>query len=521
MTHGLGVFWAVSHRRPQDYAYFEKMEPPVFKIQDGGLPDYDWARAHLPGALVVARDWALGEQKSDMRRAPEETGKRHAQEWKKRQAALGFDGANTLVLGINEPEVWGVDGLSAAQCIDRVVRYTVAFLDECKALGLRGGALQLSVGWPANTGTDTPPDWAPYAPVRDAILRGKHALVLHEYWADLGPQEHWGWWGGRALKCPWQVPIVIGECGFEMAVKKSPLKPHERGWQSYISPAAYAQQLIEYANRMAGDSRILGVCPFLSDYQNNEWQTLDVEPAYGDILARRAALKPIATAAPAGSHINAPAGANVRETPSTSATILRRLPLGTQVQPVATNAERTWLALADGGWVYATLVSGAPAGLPVQTPPVDLFARVMTFILRWEGGFVHDSRDAGGATNMGITIGTLTAWRQSKALPAATVEDVRNLTKAEALEIYRARYWGPSGAEKATDYRTALLLMDSGVLHGVGAAQAWVKEYGRDPWRIAARRLRVYAGKDATQWGAFGRAWVKRTADLLTEMGAE
>ena len=59
--------------------------------------------------------------------------------------------------------------------------------------------------------------------VREAILRGNHALVLHEYWADLGPSEHWGWWGGRSLKCPWAVPIVIGECGFEMAVKRGGL----------------------------------------------------------------------------------------------------------------------------------------------------------------------------------------------------------------------------------------------------------------------------------------------------------
>lgn len=292
-SHALGVFWAVAHRRPADYAWFQALQPPVVKLQDAGPPDYAWVRTQLPQTLVVARDWALGEQKSDMRRDPEGTALHHALEWVKRRDRLGFDPARTLVLGINEPEVWAVDGLSAAQAIERVVRYTVTFLDECRRLGLRAGALQLSVGWPGNTGPDTPPDWAPFAPVREAILRGNHALVLHEYWAEQGPQEKWGWWGGRALKCPWDVPIVIGECGFEMAVRR-PVNGRERGWRTYISADQYADQLITYANRMAADARIVGVCPFLSDYQASEWQSLDLEPAYPALRARLAQLRPIA-----------------------------------------------------------------------------------------------------------------------------------------------------------------------------------------------------------------------------------
>jgi lysozyme family protein len=146
----------------------------------------------------------------------------------------------------------------------------------------------------------------------------------------------------------------------------------------------------------------------------------------------------------------------------------------------------------------------------------DLFPRVMQFIARWEGGFVNHPSDPGGATNMGITIGTLTRWRTAHGKPAATVEDVRTLSRAEANEIYRAYYWEPSGASKATDYATALLLMDSGVLHGVGAPQKWVAEYGYNPMRLAARRLRVYTG--STNWATFGKGWVNRVADLLTEM---
>ena len=34
---------------------------------------------------------------------------------------------------------------------------------------------------------------------------------------------------------------------------------------------------------------------------------------------------------------------------------------------------------------------------------------LLPFILRWEGGFVNDPTDRGGATNKGVTI---TTWRQ-------------------------------------------------------------------------------------------------------------
>lgn len=284
MTNGLGPFWVPHHRRPDDYDVMQVMQPNVIKIQDGGPPDYQWVRDHCPASLVLARDWAIGEQHSDMAAAPEVTGKRHAQFWADKRAALGFIQDNTICLGINEPKIWEPGQLAAC------AKYTLAFLDECKRLGLRGGALQLSVGWPNNSGPDTPPVWSGFVGVKEAILRGNHVLVTHEYWADKGPKgESWGWWAGRILKCPWDVPIVIGECGFEMAVKK-PVDYDKRGWRAYITPDAYADQLVEYHNALVTDPRIRGVCVFSHDYANNEWWTVDVHDAYPAIKARKAKL---------------------------------------------------------------------------------------------------------------------------------------------------------------------------------------------------------------------------------------
>lgn len=275
----IGVYWSVMHRRPQDYEYFKRLQPSVFKIMDGGESDYRWARENLPNSLIIARDWALSEQHSDMLKDPVGTGKRHAREWNEHQERLGFDKANTLILGINEPRVW------EAGMAEALRQYTIAMCDEATTLGLRVGAMQLSVGWPSNDKEGVPPNWQPYHGVDNAIRRNNGVLVLHEYWADQGPSENWGWWAGRALKCPWQVPIVIGECGIDMYVKDGSVPHNARGWRGRKSPEQYASELKEYADRMAQDKRFIGGTPFASDYANKEWFSFDVEPAYQAILA--------------------------------------------------------------------------------------------------------------------------------------------------------------------------------------------------------------------------------------------
>lgn len=57
-------------------------------------------------------------------------------------------------------------------------------------------------------------------------------------------------------------------------------------------------------------------------------------------------------------------------------------------------------------------------------------------ILRREGGFVNHPNDRGGPTNMGITQKTLSGWLGR----AATIDDVRNLDRETAKEIYIKNY---------------------------------------------------------------------------------
>ena len=89
----------------------------------------------------------------------------------------------------------------------------------------------------------------------------------------------------------------------------------------------------------------------------------------------------------------------------------------------------------------------------------------MAFVLAWEGGYVDDPVDRGGATNMGITQTTYNNWLASKRLPAA---DVQHLTRDEACDIYRSRYWSRVNGDRlaALCPRLAVVVLDAAVQHG-------------------------------------------------------
>lgn len=456
MMAELGVYWSVMHRRPQDYAFFEALQPSVIKIMDGGPPDYAWVRQHLPHTLILARDWALSEQHEDMLKDPTGTGIRHANEWWQHSERLGFDRAQTLVLGINEPRVWEPGVPQALR------EYTIALCNRGAQLGLRVGAMQLSVGWPNNNGSDTPPNWSLWDGVDTAIRACHGALICHEYWADSGPAENWGWWAGRSLKCPWDVPIVIGECGIDMYVKDASVAHETRGWRGRKSPEAYAAELAEYTGRMNADNRFAGCCVFAADFANREWASFDIEPAYHAILA-------------------APIPDYTPEMPDS------KPPVTTHLPAVGTGTDETQEMPTNANW-----------------------ERSIAWVLQREGGFQNNPADIGNYYQ-GKLIGTkygisAASWGGQYDIPSLTLE--------QAKAIYYTHYWQASGADKLP-WPASLIAFDTAVLHGVGTAQAWIAEVGVNALAIAAKRLRVYTGMKT--WGEFGAGWTNRVADLLLE----
>jgi lysozyme family protein len=142
-----------------------------------------------------------------------------------------------------------------------------------------------------------------------------------------------------------------------------------------------------------------------------------------------------------------------------------------------------------------------------------------------EGGFVDDPRDPGGATNMGITGRTLSTWLHR----LVTVDDVRNMTRETAADIYRALYWdGVSGDDLPLG--VDLMTFDGAVNLGVAEASRTlqgavgavpdgdigpmtIKAASEAPAagtvdKIRLARLRYYQALPG--WGVYGKGWSAR-----------
>ncbi|UFN47926.1 hypothetical protein LPC08_18180 [Roseomonas sp. OT10] len=167
-----------------------------------------------------------------------------------------------------------------------------------------------------------------------------------------------------------------------------------------------------------------------------------------------------------------------------------------------------------------------PAPEEPEAPPAEeRFDRCLEVVLAKEGGFVDDPRDPGGATNMGITLATLRAFREAEV----SAQDVRDLTRSEAREIYRARYWTPM---RCADLPAGvdLTVFDFGVNAGPSRAVRLLQravgvtaDGSVGPITLAAARalppaglvdslaearLAYYRGLDG--YAAFGRGWTAR-----------
>jgi lysozyme family protein len=162
--------------------------------------------------------------------------------------------------------------------------------------------------------------------------------------------------------------------------------------------------------------------------------------------------------------------------------------------------------------------------------------RVMPHVFRHEGGYVDHPHDPGGATNLGVTLATLSAWRGRSVAKA----ELQALGRAEATEIYRRQYWLPvrgdelpggvdyavfdfaihSGPRRAAEYlqRAAGVDVDGEIgihtLSAVGAAEP--ERLAADLCAARLRFLKRIRNRRTGEplWRHFGRGWQRRVDEV-------
>ena len=144
----------------------------------------------------------------------------------------------------------------------------------------------------------------------------------------------------------------------------------------------------------------------------------------------------------------------------------------------------------------------------------ELFKKALSFVLKWEGGYVNDPNDKGGATNKGITQGTYNGWLVSRGLQR---KDVKFISQSEVEEIYFKNYWLKAGCDKMSR-KFAVLAFDTAVNMGVGRVQEFLRAaQWKDPEKFIKARESKY--REFANYGnqkIFLKGWLNRLNALRT-----
>lgn len=84
---------------------------------------------------------------------------------------------------------------------------------------------------------------------------------------------------------------------------------------------------------------------------------------------------------------------------------------------------------------------------------MNIFDFALEFVFKWEGGYCNTPGDPGGETKYGIC---------KRAFPDL---DIKNLTKVQAAEIYKEKYWNKCHCDDLPD-KVAIVVFDFAVNGG-------------------------------------------------------
>lgn len=130
------------------------------------------------------------------------------------------------------------------------------------------------------------------------------------------------------------------------------------------------------------------------------------------------------------------------------------------------------------------------------------FAIDMTFVFKWEGGYVNDPVDPGGETNFGIS---------KHAYPNL---DIKNLTRQAAQEIYQRDYWNNIQGDSLAP-ELGCVALDTAINMGVSRAKQFLAQ--TSDWKQFIQLRKDYYTnlvKSKPTMGKYLNGWMNRINDL-------
>ncbi len=182
------------------------------------------------------------------------------------------------------------------------------------------------------------------------------------------------------------------------------------------------------------------------------------------------------------------------------------LPLLTnQIQERATVAQTS---AVGNGWVDDALANIHTDRMTRAANPQSNADIAINALLPREGGYVASDGNSGAPANFGIN---------QKANPDI---DVKNLTQAQAIQLYKDRYVSKINGFNDLSPAAAIVALDTAALQGPGVANQVLASTGGDPnAMIAARRqqLQALAARDPTQQPQLA-GWMARLDNLQAQV---
>lgn len=149
----------------------------------------------------------------------------------------------------------------------------------------------------------------------------------------------------------------------------------------------------------------------------------------------------------------------------------------------------------------------------------DSYEQALRQVLQYEGGYVNDPVDLGGATNKGIIQRTYDSFRR---LWGKVKQSVRNISDEEVARIYREGYWDKCGCDDLA-YPVDIVVFDSAINCGPERAKLWwnwAKIGDVDSFKQAQlvlnHRRAHYAAliRAKPKQAKFAKGWENRVRDL-------